>query len=162
MGQLWRELQTAVFSTGPLLRVSIGSAVSSIVILLIFKLLIPQINLWAVWPVVFALPMMLLYIASYFGMAYLIRPTVVVSQKRISYQLGQTVERVDQNSIQSTKLVFHDADRVRLIVRYRQKEEIKRLVIGVPPDLDFFELQRLLKTEPEIVDARCERIVSIC
>ena len=154
MGKTWNELRTRVFSKGPLFRIVTGTAVSCALILLIFKLLMPQLNLWVVWPVIFALPAILLYLLSFLGLIYLFRPRVDCNRKRILYQIGQTAIHILYKDIVSAKIVFFAEDLVRMKLHYRKNKSIKQATVGIPAEVDFEQLLQTMGVEPRIVDAR--------
>ncbi len=151
--QLWSQLNH-ILNRASLIRISLCTVVASAVIVAGFKWAIPQMALPNLWPLVFALPAIVLMIVVQFGMMTLIPPTVTIRPDKILVQHGQSATIIDANSVTATYLTYHSDDRIRLRICYTKKSEIKTRTIGVPPTVDFNRLSEMLPMAPVVRDAR--------
>jgi len=150
---LWSQLNH-ILNPASLIRIALGTAIVSGAIIAGFKWAVPQIVLPNLWPLVFALPAILLMLVAQFGIMTLIPPTVTIRADRILVQHGQSATIIDAEAVTATYLTFHADDRIRLRICYTKKSKTKSRAIGVPPTVDFNRLSEMLPMVPVVRDAR--------
>ena len=106
------------------------------------------------WPLVFAIPAIVLILVAQFGILTLIPPTVTIRADKILVQHGQSATIIDPKNVTATYLTFHSDDRIRLRICYTKKSKTKSRVIGVPPSVDIGKLTEMLPIVPVVRDAR--------
>jgi hypothetical protein len=151
--QLWSQLNR-ILNPAALIRITLGTAIVSAAIIAGFKWAVPQIVLPNLWPLVFALPAILLLLVLQFGVLTLIPPTATICSDRIIVQHGQSATIIDSKTVTASFLTFHTEGRIRLRICYTRKSERKSRVIGVPPTVDFNRLSEMLPVAPVVRDAR--------
>ena len=151
--QLWTQLNR-ILNPASLIRIGLGTAIVSAAIIAAFKWAVPQMALPNLWPLVFALPAILLMLVLQFGILTLIRPTATIRADRILVQHGQSATIIDPQTVTVTYLTFHSDDRIRLRICYTKKSKTKSRAIGVPPTVDFNRLSKMLPITPVVRDAR--------
>jgi len=151
--QLWSQLNH-ILNPASLTRIGLGTAIVSAAIIAALKWVVPQMALPNLWPLVLALPVILLMLVLQFGILTLIPPTATMRADRILVQHGQSATIIDPQTVTATYLTFHSDDRIRLRICYTKKSKTKSRVIGVPPTVDFNRLSEMLPIAPVVRDAR--------
>jgi hypothetical protein len=150
---LWSQLNH-ILNPASLIRIGLGTAIVSAAIIGAFKWAVPQMALPNLWPLVLALPAILLMLVMQFGILTLIPPTATIRSDRIIVQHGQSATIIDSKTVTASYLTFHTEDRIRLRICYTRKSKTKSRVIGVPPTVDFNRLSEMLPVAPVVRDAR--------
>jgi hypothetical protein len=150
---LWSELNH-ILNPASLIRIAVGTAIVSVAIIAGFKWAVPRMVLPNLWPLVLALPAIVLMLVAQCGILTLIPPTVTVRTDKILVQHGQSVTIIDSKTVTATYLTFHPDDRIRLRICYTKKSKTRSRVIGVPPTVDFNRLSEMLPMVPAVRDAR--------
>lgn len=151
--QLWSELNLILNPTS-LIRISVGTAFVSAGIIAGFKWAVPQMVLPNLWPLVLALPAIVLMFVAQCGILTLIPPTVTIRADKILVQHGESASIIYTKDVTAIYLVFHPDDRIRLRICYTKKSKTRSRVIGVPPTVDFNRLSEMLPIVPVVHDAR--------
>lgn len=151
--RLWMQLYR-VLNPASLIRIALGTAFVSVVMVAGLKWAFPQLALPQLWPMLFALPAILLMVVIQFAILTLIPPTVTIRADKILVQHGQSATVIDALRVTATYLTFHADDRIRLRICYSKTTESKSRVVGVPPTVDFNRLTALLPIAPVVRDAR--------
>ena len=79
-----------------------------------FKWAFPQLVLPNLWPLVFALPAIVLMLVAQLGILTLIPPSVTIRADKILVQHGQSATKIDPETVSATYLTFHPDNRIRL------------------------------------------------
>jgi hypothetical protein len=137
-----------------LIRILAATTIVSIAVVAGFKWAFPQMAMPNLWPILFALPGILLMFVFQFAILTLIPPTATIRPDKILVQHGQSVTLIDLTTVTATYLTFHPENRIRLRICYSKKSKRKFRVIGVPPTVDFNRLSELLPIPPVVRDAR--------
>jgi hypothetical protein len=154
---LWRQLGQ-LLNSASLLRISLGTAILSGSVILVFKWAVPQLVLPNLWPLLFALPGIVLALVGQFAILSLIPPMVTIRADKIIVQHGQSATIIDPRTVTATKLTFHSENRVRLRIHYTRKSKAMSRVIGVPVEVNFQQLSEMLPILPVVRDARSRRL----
>jgi hypothetical protein len=150
---LWKQL-FHILNPASLLRITIATIVVSGLIVAGFKWAVPQLVLPNLWPIVFALPAILLIRVAQFGVLTLIPPTATIRADKIVVQHGESATIIDPKTVTAAFLTFHSDDRIRLRICYTKKSKTRSRVIGVPPTVDFNQLSEMLPIILVVRDAR--------
>jgi hypothetical protein len=154
---LWSQLNH-ITNPVSLVRITLATVVVSAAVVAGFNWAVPQFVLPNLWPIVFALPAILLLLVAQFGILALIPPRVTIRADTILVQHGQSATIIDPKTVTATYLTFHPDDRIRLRICYTKKSKAKSRVIGVPPSVDFNKLSQMLPIMPVVRDARNRRL----
>lgn len=151
--RLWAQLNQ-ILNRASLIRIALGTLVVSAAIVAGFKWAVPQMVLPNLWPLVFALPVIVLGIVAQLGLLTLIPPKVTIRSDKILVQHGQSATIIAPETVSATYLTVHADDRIRLRICYTKKAKAKSRVIGIPPTIDFDRLSEMLPITPVVRDAR--------
>jgi hypothetical protein len=153
VSKLWRQLRCLLNPTS-LIRISLVTAFLAAVIVWGLKWVMPQVILPNLWPLLLALPGILLLLILQTSLLTLIPPTATVRPDKICVQHSESMSIVDAASIARTYIIVFSNQRIRLRICYLHKEKCKSLTIGVPPTVDLERLAELLPVWPIVRDAR--------
>ncbi|GAA5505308.1 hypothetical protein [Novipirellula caenicola] len=156
--QLWQSLRSCLLNRHAITNIFIGTFVSCAVIIGGLKIALPALVIPNLWTVFAALPMILVLLACQFGLLAAIPPNVTLRPDRLQKTHGQTGLVIKADQFVATQLYVHREDRIRLKVRYRQRDRLRTLVLGVPSSIDLDQLVALLPISPKIRDARARSI----
>jgi hypothetical protein len=141
------------------------TAVLFVVVIIVFKLAVPQLQLGFVWRAALALPGMYLYLLLMTAIHFAFPPRVEVRGSRISVQHGEHAWFALAKSMTRARIMVFAPDRVRLRLWYRWKiwkrEKIRTRTIGIASNANLDRLCQLLPTAPDVWDAR-ERYRRLC
>ena len=132
----------------------LGTISISVAIVAGFKWAFPQMVLPNLWPLVFALPAIVLMIVVQLGILTLIPPTVTIRADKILVQHGQSATIIDPKTVSAIYLIFYPDDHIRLRICYTKKGRKRSRAISVPPTIDFDRMTKMLPISPIVRDAR--------
>ena len=153
VARLWRELNCIV-NLKSLIRICIVSILGCIALVGAVKIAIPNLAIGNLWPIVFALPAILLAVLAQLTLLTLIPPFVTIRKDKIQYAHGQNVIQINANQIEAIQLTVFSDTRIRLKIRYSNKRKLRILRFGVSPGIVLDSLSNHLPSSPKIVDAR--------
>ena len=153
VARLWRELNCIV-NLKSLIRICIVSILGCIALVGAVKIAIPNLAIGNLWPIVFALPAILLAVLAQLTLLTLIPPFVTSRKDQIQYAHGQNVFQINANQIEAIQLTVFSDTRIRLKIRYSNKRKLRILRFGVSPGIVLDSLSNHLPSSPKIVDAR--------
>jgi len=151
--RLWRELNCIV-NLKSLIRICIGSVLGCFALVGALKIAIPNLALGNLWPIVFALPGILLAVIAQLTLLTIIPPFVTIRRDKIQYVHGQNGFQINANQIQAIQLTVVSDTRIRLKIRYVHNRKSRILRFGVSPRIVLGSLSNCLPLLPKIVDAR--------
>ena len=152
--RLWRELNCIV-NLKSLIRICIVSILGCIALVGALKIAIPNLAIGNLWPIVFALPGILLAVLAQLTSLTLIPPFVTIRKDKIQYVHGQNGFQINANQIEAIQLTVFSDTRIRLKIRYSHNHKSRILRFGVSPRIVLDSLSNYLPSLPKIVDARC-------
>ncbi len=151
--RLWRELNCIV-NLNSLIRICIVSILGCIALVGALKIAIPNLAIGNLWPIVFALPGILLAVLAQLTLLTLIPPFVTIRKDKIQYVHGQNGFQINANQIEAIQLTVFSDTRIRLKIRYSHNRKPRILRFGVSPRIVLDSLSNYLPSLPKIVDAR--------
>ena len=152
--QLWQSLRRCVLNGQSIRNICAGTLVSCGVIVIVLKIAVPGLVLPNLWHVILALPLILLALVLQFGILAVFPPSVTLRPSRFSKSHGQTGVQIKAEQFVAIQLFVHRQDRIRLKLRYRRRDRLHTLLIGVPNSVDLDQLVTMLPISPKIRDAR--------
>lgn len=151
--RLWRELRR-ILNLPSLARVIFASAVVCAVIVLICKIAFPKLALQNLWPMLFALPGILLAVILQMAILTLIPPFVTIRKDGVQYVHGEDGFEIKRQSVVWIQLTVFSDSMKRIKIAHRTRGKLRMLRIGVGSRIDLEELVELFPIEPQILDAR--------
>ncbi len=156
--QLWQSLRSCILNRHAMRNICVGTLVSCAAIVIVLKIAVPALVIPNLWRVVAAVPMLLLLLVVQFGILAVIPPSVTLRPDRLQKSHGQTGLRITADQFVAIQLYVHRQDLIRLKVRYRRRDRLHTLVLGVPCSVDLDQMIAMLPISPKIRDARARRI----
>jgi len=153
VSKLWRQLRCLLNPTS-LIRISLVTAFLAAVIVWGLKWVMPQVILPNLWPLLLALPGILLLLILQTSLLTVIPPTATVWPDKICVQHGDSTSIVQAASVSKTFITVFSDQRIRLRICYHRKSKCRSLAIGVPTTVDLERLAELLPVWPIVRDAR--------
>ena len=151
--RLWRELNRIV-NLQSMIRICSVSILGCLALVGALKIAIPNLALGNLWPIVFALPGIVLAVIAEFTLLTLIPPFVTIRKDKIQYVHGQNGFQINANQIKAIQLTVFSDTRIRLKIRYAHHRKSRILRFGVSPQIVLGSLSNSLPLLPKIVDAR--------
>lgn len=127
--RLWRELNCIV-NLESLIRICIVSILGCFALVGALKIAIPNLAIGNLWPIVFALPGILLAIIAEMTLLTLIPSFVTIQKDKIQYVHGQNGFQINANQIEAIQLTFFSDKRIRLKIRYSHNRKSRILRPG--------------------------------
>lgn len=159
VSKLWRQLR-CLLNLASLIRISLVTAFLAALIVWGLQWMMPQVILPNLWPLLLALPGILLLLILQTSLLTLIPPTATIWPDKVCVQHGDSARIVDAASIAKTYIIVFSNQRIRLRICYVRRAKRQSLAIGVPPTVDLDRLAELLPVWPIVRDAR-SRAISI-
>ena len=150
---MWKDIKR-VLNSRSLFRIIVASTIACAVIVIGFKIAVPNFALQNLWPMLFALPGILLAVVAQMAILTLIPPFVTIRSDRIQYVHGQNGFEIKPKSIAWIQVsVFSDSIK-RMKIAYTPRGKLRILRVGIASHVNLQELIDLLPLEPKILDAR--------
>ncbi|WP_372724961.1 hypothetical protein [Novipirellula sp.] len=156
--QLWQSLRRCILNRHAMRNICVGTLVSCAAIVGVLKIAFPALVIPNLWHVVAAIPILLLALVLQFGMLTVLRPSVTLRPDRLQKSHGQTGLQIKADQFVAIQLYVHRQHRIRLKLRYRRRDRLHTLVLGVPCSVDLDQMIAMLPISPKIRDARARRI----
>jgi len=151
--RLWRDLKR-ILNLRSLARVIFASAIVCVAIVLVCKIALPNLAVQNLWPMLFALPGILLAVVAQIAILTLISPFVTIRSDRLQYVHGQNGFEIKSKSIAWIQVsIFSDSIK-RIKIAYTQQGKLRILKIGIASHISLEELFGLFPLEPKVLDAR--------
>ena len=150
---MWKDIKRELNSRS-LFRIIVASTIACAVIVIGFKIAVPNFALQNLWPMLFALPGILLAVVAQMAILTLIPPFVTIRSDRIQYVHGQNGFEIKPKSIAWIQVsVFSDSIK-RMKIAYSPRRKLRILRVGIASHVNLQALIDLLPLEPKILDAR--------
>ena len=143
-----------ISSFGFVLRVSVVSALVGAAILVGFKLAFPMLAFGFLWRMIFVMPGVMAYLWFMSLVLPFVPKHVEVRRDRIVLQQGQSACVVQEDAVESIKIVVFAPDRIRLRIIYLRNGVRRSAAVAVGRKVNLDALCDLLPVAPVIRDAR--------
>lgn len=130
------------------------SVVLCTAIVISVKHLWPQIQLAQLWWLAVQIPALFGLFYVYAWVDRLFPARIVVRDDRLIFQRGETVAVIYGKDIKLMRLTVFTNQVIRLTIRYRSKNGLRTMKVGVPTKVDLKKLTDSFQCPKKIVDAR--------
>ena len=137
-----------------LVRIVFASTIVCLTIVLALKIALPNLVLQNLWPMLFALPGILVVVVAQLAILTLIPPFVTIRNDRVQYIHGQNGFEIKSKSIAWIQVTVFSESVKRIKIAYTPKCKLRILRVGIASGIDLDKLMESFPLEPKVLDAR--------